>query len=177
MCGKGGADRKAGSPCSSASRLGSAERPVAFCSPVAALYCSIRLNCVPPPHTQGIRATHNEFRHKDGSAGSRAAEVFAAPSLAAEMKDQGGVWVGQPRGAVECVRGWLLVRILLALARLAVNCHPHTLPAIDCEGHGTHVAGVVGGLTYGVAKDVQLRAVRILDCEGNGAGTGMAAAG
>jgi subtilisin family serine protease len=40
----------------------------------------------------------------------------------------------------------------------------------DCEGHGTHVAGVVGGLAYGVAKDTALRAVRILDCEGNGAG-------
>lgn len=40
----------------------------------------------------------------------------------------------------------------------------------DCEGHGTHVAAVVGGLTYGVAKDATLHAVRILDCEGNGAG-------
>ncbi|EFN53822.1 hypothetical protein CHLNCDRAFT_25519, partial [Chlorella variabilis] len=39
----------------------------------------------------------------------------------------------------------------------------------DCEGHGTHVAAVVGGLTYGVAKDATLHAVRILDCEGNGA--------
>src|SRR5439155_15474541 len=31
--------------------------------------------------------------------------------------------------------------------------------ADDCNGHGTHVAGTVGGSTYGVAKDVQLIAV------------------
>ena len=38
----------------------------------------------------------------------------------------------------------------------------------DCNGHGTHVAGTVGGATYGVAKGVQLRAVRVLDCGGSG---------
>ena len=39
---------------------------------------------------------------------------------------------------------------------------------VDCNGHGTHVAGTVGGSTYGVAKKVQLVAVRVLDCEGRG---------
>jgi subtilisin family serine protease len=38
----------------------------------------------------------------------------------------------------------------------------------DCNGHGTHVAGTVGGSTYGVAKGVTLHAVRVLDCNGNG---------
>jgi subtilisin family serine protease len=38
----------------------------------------------------------------------------------------------------------------------------------DCNGHGTHVAGTVGGTTYGVAKSVALRGVRVLDCEGSG---------
>ena len=38
----------------------------------------------------------------------------------------------------------------------------------DCNGHGTHVAGTIGGTTYGVAKGVLLRAVRVLDCDGNG---------
>jgi subtilisin family serine protease len=38
----------------------------------------------------------------------------------------------------------------------------------DCNGHGTHVAGTVGGSTYGVAKGVSLHAVRVLDCSGNG---------
>jgi subtilisin family serine protease len=38
----------------------------------------------------------------------------------------------------------------------------------DCNGHGTHVAGTVGGATYGVAKAVTLVAVRVLDCSGFG---------
>ncbi|MGC1379088.1 MAG: S8 family serine peptidase [Anaerolineales bacterium] len=37
----------------------------------------------------------------------------------------------------------------------------------DCNGHGTHVAGTIGGSTYGVAKDVQIHAVRVLDCDGS----------
>jgi subtilisin family serine protease/chitodextrinase len=38
----------------------------------------------------------------------------------------------------------------------------------DCNGHGTHVAGTIGGATYGVAKNVSLYAVRVLYCEGWG---------
>ena len=40
--------------------------------------------------------------------------------------------------------------------------------ATDCRGHGSHVAGTVGGTTFGVAKTVELVAVRVLDCEGSG---------
>ena len=40
--------------------------------------------------------------------------------------------------------------------------------ADDCDGHGTHVAGTIGGTTYGVAKGVSLKAVRVLDCGGSG---------
>lgn len=39
---------------------------------------------------------------------------------------------------------------------------------IDCTGHGTHVAGIVGSSTYGVAKSANLRAVRVLPCTGTG---------
>ena len=38
----------------------------------------------------------------------------------------------------------------------------------DCNGHGSHVAGIVGGTTYGVAKQVTLHPVRVLDCFGIG---------
>jgi subtilisin family serine protease len=38
----------------------------------------------------------------------------------------------------------------------------------DCHGHGTHVAGTVGGTVYGVAKEVRVVAIRALDCAGNG---------
>ncbi|MFK4222814.1 S8 family peptidase [Streptomyces sp. NPDC019890] len=45
----------------------------------------------------------------------------------------------------------------------------------DCHGHGTHVAGTVGGKTYGVAKGVKLIAVRVLDCQGSGTTAGVIA--
>jgi subtilisin family serine protease len=45
----------------------------------------------------------------------------------------------------------------------------------DCNGHGTHVAGTIGGRTYGVAKDVKLVAVRVLDCSGSGSYSGIIA--
>ncbi|ADO70681.1 S8 family serine peptidase [Stigmatella aurantiaca] len=45
----------------------------------------------------------------------------------------------------------------------------------DCNGHGTHVAGTVGGTTYGVAKGVTLHAVRVLDCNGEGTYEGVIA--
>ncbi|MEV0894779.1 S8 family peptidase [Promicromonospora sp. NPDC050262] len=47
--------------------------------------------------------------------------------------------------------------------------------ATDCAGHGTHVAGTVGGSSYGVAKDVSLVAVRVLDCGGSGTYDGVIA--
>lgn len=40
--------------------------------------------------------------------------------------------------------------------------------ADDCNGHGTHVAGTVGGTTYGVAKSVRVVGVRVLNCQGSG---------
>jgi subtilisin family serine protease len=43
----------------------------------------------------------------------------------------------------------------------------------DCNGHGTHVAGTIGGATYGVAKAVQLRGVRVLNCSGSGSTSGI----
>lgn len=45
----------------------------------------------------------------------------------------------------------------------------------DCNGHGTHVAGTVGGSTYGIAKSAYLRAVRVLDCNGSGSNSGVIA--
>ncbi|MGH2685012.1 MAG: S8 family peptidase, partial [Actinomycetota bacterium] len=45
----------------------------------------------------------------------------------------------------------------------------------DCNGHGTHVAGTIGGATHGVAKQVNLVAVRVLNCRGSGTTSGVIA--
>ena len=45
----------------------------------------------------------------------------------------------------------------------------------DCNWHGTHVAGTVGGITVGVARQVSLYAVRVLDCSGSGSTSGVIA--
>jgi subtilisin family serine protease len=47
--------------------------------------------------------------------------------------------------------------------------------AVDCHGHGTHVSGTVGGTKYGVAKNVHLVGVRVLDCSGSGSTAGVVA--
>ena len=39
---------------------------------------------------------------------------------------------------------------------------------VDCQGHGTHVAGIVGGKTYGVAKEAIVHGARVLNCDGTG---------
>jgi len=46
----------------------------------------------------------------------------------------------------------------------------------DCYGHGTHVAGTIGGSTYGIAKNVSLHAVRVLNCSGSGSVSGLISA-
>ncbi|MEX2283112.1 MAG: S8 family peptidase [Gemmatimonadota bacterium] len=38
----------------------------------------------------------------------------------------------------------------------------------DCNGHGTHVAGTIGGSTHGIANAALLRGIRVLNCSGSG---------
>ena len=49
------------------------------------------------------------------------------------------------------------------------------LSSDDCNGHGTHVSGTIGGATYGIAKGVRLVAVRVLNCAGIGLTSGVIA--
>ncbi|HEX5596153.1 MAG TPA: S8 family peptidase, partial [Micromonosporaceae bacterium] len=50
-----------------------------------------------------------------------------------------------------------------------------SLPADDCNGSGTHLAGTVGGAAYGAANQVRLIAVRVLNCSGAGSVAGVIA--
>ncbi len=50
----------------------------------------------------------------------------------------------------------------------AQNVYASYSPANDCDGHGTHVAGTIGGNTFGVARGVQIRGIKVLDCTGSG---------
>jgi subtilisin family serine protease len=45
----------------------------------------------------------------------------------------------------------------------------------DCNGHGTHVAGILGGRTFGVAKEAKIVSVRVLDCSGSGSTSSVVA--
>jgi subtilisin family serine protease len=53
---------------------------------------------------------------------------------------------------------------------------PRFANGLDCNGHGTHVAGIIGSRTYGVAKNIQLKSLRVLDCEGSGYTSAVVAA-
>ncbi|TVY85731.1 Subtilisin-like protease, partial [Lachnellula willkommii] len=43
----------------------------------------------------------------------------------------------------------------------------------DENGHGSHVAGTIGGATFGVSKSVNLVAVKVLDADGAGSNSGV----
>ncbi len=59
--------------------------------------------------------------------------------------------------------------------RLGFNAVSGKNTTEDCNGHGTHVAGTIGGSTYGVAKGVTLVPVRVLNCQGSGTNAGVIA--
>ncbi|HYN85206.1 MAG TPA: S8 family serine peptidase, partial [Pyrinomonadaceae bacterium] len=96
----------------------------------------------------GIRPTHVEFR----PAGRAVAAADYAPT---------GGGNGDPPGCSN------VPPILCGTGQTPAPADL-TLENSDCNGHGTHVAGTVGGSTYGVAKGARLFGVRVLGCGGGG---------
>ncbi|XP_042525639.1 proprotein convertase subtilisin/kexin type 9-like [Dipodomys spectabilis] len=43
----------------------------------------------------------------------------------------------------------------------------------NCEGHGTHLAALVNGQNVGVAKDIKIHSLRVLNCQGKGTVSGI----
>lgn len=43
----------------------------------------------------------------------------------------------------------------------------------DCQSHGTHCSGIIGSEDYGVCKDANLYAIKVLDCSGSGTLSGV----
>ncbi len=56
------------------------------------------------------------------------------------------------------------------------NDDPVMEPGEDCYGHGTPVAGIIGGLEFGVAKEVNLVNVKVFSCKGGAAASTIVAA-
>ena len=69
------------------------------------------------------------------------------------------------RGSHEQVIGRVLPGIDIPTDNGSSKVNPETS---DCDGHGTHVAGLAAGSTVGVATRARLIAVRVLDCNGDG---------
>ena len=44
---------------------------------------------------------------------------------------------------------------------------------MDCHGHGTHVAALAAGKTYGVAKGATVYSMRVIGCNGQGSFTNV----
>ena len=95
----------------------------------------------------GIRSTHQEFKGRLGKGYNVAAASTGLQSLLGGVPVVGGLLGGGNSGDADDTE--------------------------DCNGHGTHVAGSVGGSSYGVAPKVTLHAIRVLSCEGSGSTSGV----
>jgi subtilisin family serine protease len=105
----------------------------------------------------GIRSTHRAFAQRLGN-GANFAQAGAAP------ENPPGLGGGLGKAVGDAVGG-----LLGGGSGGDGDDQNRSRPDWDdCNGHGTHVAGTVGGQGFGVANQVQLHAVRVLDCAGAG---------
>ena len=115
----------------------------------------------------GINASHPEFGNRVKEGWSYRSSSSSLSSYRTALAD----YIADPNDGIEaCVQD----------GSHAVDPATFDNPAsadasdkglIDNDGHGTHVAGIIGGNTTGVAKNVSFVPVRSLDSCGNGTTT------
>ena len=98
----------------------------------------------------GVRSSHDEFSGRMGRGYNVAAAGGGLPGLLGPIGSVLGGLLGGGGGG---------------------DTDPDNTE--DCNGHGTHVAGSVGGSRYGVADKVTIHPIRVLDCQGSGAVSGV----
>lgn len=92
----------------------------------------------------GIRPTHAEF---------------APPGRAVAAAD-----FAPPESCPGCPGCSAITPVRPCLSSATLDPQENT----DCHGHGTHVAGTLGGVNFGVAKNVKIFGVKVLNCFGEG---------
>ncbi|MCE2745443.1 MAG: S8 family peptidase [Burkholderiales bacterium] len=113
----------------------------------------------------GLRASHVEFRGRvgngfDATLGSSSGGLLGGGFL-------GGGLIGGGSGLFGGLFGSPSAPTSPPSGNPSDPLDPSSTPA-DCNGHGTHVAGTIGGTQFGVAKNVILHGVRVVNCAGTG---------
>lgn len=111
----------------------------------------------------GLRASHVEFRGRvgngfDATIGSSSGGLLGGGFLGGGFLGGGGLFgglFGSPSSPPP------------SSGNPSDPFDPSSTPS-DCNGHGTHVAGTIGGTQFGVAKNVILHGVRVVNCAGTG---------